>query len=140
MNTKDMLMSIGNDEHKIKLLSCIIDELLEECDEPEKYKKSFHLLIHGPHHTEETIKESGIVIKYTYPEIQRVIMSCGIELPECITKEDVVYAVNTLYKTYYPLIPDLTHAVKFAERYLTEEYPIKHGRAYMEWKNRCIEK
>ena len=38
MTAKDLLSSIGNDEHKINLLSKIIDELLEECDEPEKYK------------------------------------------------------------------------------------------------------
>lgn len=133
-----MLSAIGNDEHKIKLLSGIIDELLEDCEEPEKYKDSFHVLIHGPHHTEETLRESGVVIKYSCPEIQRVMMSNGIELPECITPEDITYTVNSLYKTYYPLIPDLTHAVKFAEKYLTEEYPIKHGRAYVEWKNRCL--
>ena len=41
MNAKDLLSAIGNDEHKIDLLSEIIDELLEECDEPGKYKNSF---------------------------------------------------------------------------------------------------
>lgn len=138
MNTKDLLSSLGNDERKIKLLSEIIDELLEECDEPGKYKNSFHLLIHGPHHTEETLNESGIDIKYTYPEIQRAMMSSGITFHDSITEEDIVFTVNSFYKTYYPLIPDLAHALKFAERYLTEDYPIKHGRAYMEWKNKCL--
>ena len=138
MTAKDLLSSIGNDEHKINLLSKIIDEILEECDEPEKYKSSFHLLIHGPHHTEETLKESGMNIKYNYPEIQRVSMSTGVVFHESLTPEDIVYTVNSLYKTYYPLIPDLTHAVKFAEKYLLEDYPVKHGRAYMEWKNKCL--
>ena len=117
MNAKDLLSAIGNDEHKIDLLSEIIDELLEECDEPGKYKNSFHLLIHGPHHTEETLRESGMNIKYSYPEIQRAVMSSGITFHESLTPEDIIYTVNSLYKTYYPLIPDLTHAVKFAEKY-----------------------
>lgn len=138
MNTKELLCTIGRDEYKISVLAEIIDELLEECAEPGKYKHSFHLLAHGPHHTEETLKESGLHIKYTYPEIQRVMMSSGIECPEGVSKEDVVYAVNSLYKTYYPLIPDLSHAVKFADKYLKEDYPVKNGRAFMEWKNKCV--
>ena len=77
-------------------------------------------------------------IKYSYPEIQRVVMSSGITFHESLTPEDIIYTVNSLYKTYYPLIPDLTHAVKFAEKYLLEDYPVKHGRAYMEWKNKCL--
>lgn len=136
MNTKDLLISLGTDEHKINLLSGIIDELLEECEEPEKYKNSFHLLLYGPHHTEETLNESGITIKYSYPEIQRAMMSSGVVFHESITQEDIIYTVNSLYKTYYPLISDLTHALKFAEKYLIEDYPVKHGRAYMEWKNK----
>lgn len=138
MNTKDLLSAIGNDEHKIGLLAEIIDELLEECEEPGKYKNSFHLLIHGPHHTEDTLKESGMTIKYNYPEIQRCMMSLGITFNECLTKEDIVYVVNSLYKSYYPLIPDLTHAIKFAEKYFLEDYPVKNGRAYMEWRNKSL--
>ena len=138
MNAKDLLSAIGNDEHKIDLLSEIIDELLEEYEESGKYKNSFHLLIHEPHHTEETLRESGMSIKYSYPEIQRAVMSSGITFHESLTPEDIVYTVNSLYKTYYPLIPDLTHAVKFAEKYLLEDYPVKHGRAYMEWRNKCL--
>ena len=95
-------------------------------------------MIHGPHHTEDTLCESGVSIKYTYPEIQRAMMSSGISFDECITPEDVVYTVNSLYRTYYPLIPDLSHALKFADKYLHEDYPVKHGRAYMEWKNKNV--
>ena len=138
MNTKELLTSIGNDEHKINLLSEIIDELLEDCEEPEKYKSSFHLLLHGPHHTAETLKETGMSIKYSYPEIQRVMMSTGVTFSDALTPEDIVYVVNSLYKTYYPLIPDLTHAIKFSEKYFLEDYPVKNGRAYMEWKNKCL--
>lgn len=138
MKTQDLIKAIGNDENKINILSEIIDELLEECDEPNKYKDSFHILINGPHHTEETLKESGIPIKYNYPDIQRIMMSCGINFNESLTKEDIVFTVNSLYKTYYPLIPDLTHAIKFAEKYLSEDYPVKCGRAYMEWKNKKL--
>lgn len=138
MNTKEMLKKIEGDEHKICLLSEIIDELLEECEEPGKYKDSFHLLIHGPHHTKDTLCESGIPVKYSFPEIQRVMMSSGISFDECITPEDIVYTVNSLYRTYYPLIPDLSHALKFTDKYLHEDYPVKHGRAYMEWKNKKI--
>ena len=138
MNTKKLLSSIGNDEQKITILSEIIDELLEDCEDPGKYKNSFHLLAHGPHHNEETLKESGVNIKYGLTEIQRVMMATGVTFPECITQEDIIYTVNSLYHTYYPLIPDLAHAVKFSEKYLTEDYPVKHGRAYMEWKNKCL--
>lgn len=133
-----MLKKIEGDEHKLCLLSEIIDELLEECEEPEKYRDSFHLLVNGPHHTEDTLKESGVPVKYGYPEIQRSMLSSGISFDDCLTQEDIVYTVNSLYRTYYPLIPDLSHALKFADKYLKEEYPVKNGRAYVEWKNRTI--
>lgn len=135
MTTKEILKKIEGDEEKICLFSEIIDEILEDCEDLSKYEDSFHVLIHGPHHTQETLEKSGIPLKYNYQEIQRVMLSSGISFDDCITPEDIVFIVNSLYKTYYPLIPDLSHAVKFADRYINEDYPVKNGRAYTEWKN-----
>ena len=114
-----------------------MEDLLEESKEKKKYEMDLYKLAYGPHFNDEKLKESGVKIKYSTPEIEKLISAHGIKFPECVTMEDVTYTTNYLYHLYYPLIPDISVALRFTEKYIKDEtYPVKYGRAFCDWSHR----
>ena len=138
-STRELIMKLSEegDHDKMVILGDLMEELIENSVDKDEYKYHLHQLLHGPHFDECMLKESGIKQKYGYPEISRFMNALGIEFDECVTMEDVIYTVNHLYFTYYPLISDVNQAIKFAEKYIKDpDYPVHNGRAFMEWSDR----
>lgn len=135
-STKDLILKISQegDRDKMIILGDLMEELIENSKDREEYKYHLHLLLRGPHFDECMLKESGIKIKYGIPEVTRFMNAQGIVFDECVTIEDITYAVNYLYFMFYPLISDINQALKFAEKYIKDtDYPVKHGKAFTEW-------
>lgn len=126
-----------NDLEKMELLQDMMEDLLEKSEDKMKYENELYLIENGPHFNSEKLKDSGIKIKYDIPEIEKLIAAHGTKFPDCVTIEDITYATNYLYLLYYPLIPDISAALRFAEKYIKDEtFPTKHGKAYCEWSHR----
>lgn len=109
-----------------------MESLMEKLDESE-YCEDLYVLENGHHFTDKTLKESGVQVKYSWPDIEKYLGALHIVLPECLTPEDIVWTVNTLYETFHPLITDLQGSLKFAEKYLTDNRWPNHDRPYQEW-------
>jgi hypothetical protein len=138
-NFKEILDHIvkTEDNEKMIILQEMMEDLLEESKEKKKYEMDLYKLAYGPHFNDEKLKESGVKIKYSTPEIEKLISAHGIKFPECVTMEDVTYTTNYLYHLYYPLIPDISVALRFTEKYIKDEtYPVKYGRAFCDWSHR----
>ena len=70
-------------------------------------------------------------------EIEKIMSAHGTKFPECVTIEDITFTVNYLYHLFYPLIPDVSVALRFAEKYIKDEnYPVKYGKPFCEWSHR----
>lgn len=138
-NFKEILDHIvkTEDNEKMIILQEMMEDLLEESKEKKKYEMDLYKLAYGPHFNGEKLQESGVKIKYSTPEIEKLISAHGTKFPECVTMEDITYATNYLYNLYYPLIPDISVALRFAEKYIKDEtYPVKYGRAFCDWSHR----
>ena len=91
INFKEVLDHIvkTEDNDKMNILQEMMEDLLEESTEKKKYEMDLYKLAYGPHFNEEKLKESGVKIKYSMPEIEKLISAHGIKFPECVTTEDV---------------------------------------------------
>lgn len=139
INFKKILDRIveNGDSSEMNLLQEMMENLLEEAKDKKKYEMDLYKLAYGPHFNEEKLMESGIKIKYTVPEIEKLVSAHGTKFPDCVTMEDITYATNYLYHLYYPLIPDISAALRFAEKYIKDEtFPVKYGKAFCEWSHR----
>lgn len=127
----------NNDPNEMIILQDMMEELLEEAKDKKKYEMNLYKLAYGPHFNEEKLIESGVKMKYSIPEVEKLISAHGTKFPECVTIEDITYAMNHLYHLYYPLIPDISAALRFAEKYIKDEtFPVKYGKAFCEWSHR----
>lgn len=136
---KDLLFKIGQegDHDKMEILADMLEFLIDESGNKEQYEYSLHMLIHGPHFDDCTLKKSGVKMKYSVEEISRLVSAQGLVFDNCVTIEDITYVANSLYSMYYPLISDISQTLKFTEKYIKDDtYPIRYGRAYMEWCHR----
>ncbi len=132
----DHIVSTGDTE-KMHTLQDMMENLLEESGDKKKYEMDLYKLAHGPHFNEEKLKESGVKIKYSTSEIEKIMSAHGTKFPECVTIEDITFTVNYLYHLFYPLIPDVSVALRFAEKYIKDEnYPVKYGKPFCEWSHR----
>lgn len=96
----------------------------------DEYSEELQLISEGYHFCPETLEKTGIPIKYTYDNIMKISGSLGIKWPLESTKSDIVFVVNHLYSYYYPLIPDLSTAIRFSEKYINDpDYP-EHDKPY----------
>lgn len=133
---------MDNNVHEIleKITTDHLDELKEwfnnvlpEIDE--HYSEDLRMLICGPHFDKNSLEQSGIKMKYSCEDIIRTINSLGISFDDSVTKEDVIFAVNYLYCEFFPLIGDISSAVKFAEKYIKDSnWPIECGKTYSIWR------
>ena len=131
-----MKISQEGDHDKMVILGDLMEELIENSEEKEEYKYHLHQLLHGPHFDDCMLKEANIKMKYNTSEVSRFMTAQGISFDECVTIEDITYAVNYLYFLFYPLISDINQALKFAEKYIKDpNYPMKNGKAFIEWFN-----
>lgn len=133
MDVKDILTNKMTPEN-IDILSGILEKMLEACPE---YKDDFYVLENGYHFNLRSLHESQIEIKYPWSEIEKHMDALNISFPPCVTQEDVVYTVNSLYWTYFPLISDITGAIRFAEKYIEDKNWPDHNRPYLEWLGIC---
>lgn len=135
-NILDHVVETGDTE-KMIILQEMMEELLEESQEKKKYEMDLYKLAYGPHFNEEKLKESGVKIKYTCTEVEKLVSAHGTKFPECVTLEDITFSVNYLYHLYYPLIPDISAALRFAEKYIKDEtFPVKYSKPFCEWSHR----
>lgn len=135
-NILDHVVETGDTE-KMIVLQEMMEELLEESHDKKKYEMDLYKLAYGPHFNEEKLKESGIRIKYPCSEVEKLISAHGTKFPECVTLEDITFSVNYLYNLYYPLIPDISAALRFAEKYIKDEtFPAKYSKPFCEWSHR----
>lgn len=135
-NILDHVVETGDTE-KMIVLQEMMEELLEESHDKKKYEMDLYKLAYGPHFNEEKLKESGVRIKYSCPEVEKLVSAHGTKFPECVTLEDITFSVNYLYHLYYPLIPDISAALRFAEKYIKDEtFPVKYSKPFCEWYHR----
>lgn len=133
-NIKEALGSELNSD-RIQEIGDFIEDLFKDPEVQKNHGEDLRMLIVGPHFDEETLKDSGVKMKYTCQEIQACLNQHGISFHPCVTKEDIVYTVNMLYCQYFPLIQDLGTAIKFAEKYIKDpSWPVEYGKPYMIWK------
>ncbi len=138
-STRELIMKLSDegDHDKMVILGDLMEELIEKSEDKDEYKYHLHMLLHGPHFDECMLKESGMKMKYGVPEVTRFMAAQGIVFDDCVTHEDITYVANYLYFMYYPLISDINQALKFTEKYIKDvDYPVKNGKAFMEWFNR----
>lgn len=132
----DRIIETGDTE-KMIILQDLMEELLEESVDKKKYEMDLYKLAYGPHFNEDKLKNSGVKIKYTVPEVEKLVSAHGTKFPDCVTIEDITYTVNYLYHLYYPLIPDISAALRFTEKYIKDEtYPTKYAKPFCEWSHR----
>lgn len=135
-NILDHVVETG-DTGKMIILQEMMEELLEESHDKKKYEMDLYKLAYGPHFNEEKLKESGVRIKYSCSEVEKLVSAHGTKFPECVTLEDITFSVNYLYHMYYPLIPDISAALRFAEKYIKDEtFPVKYSKPFCEWSHR----
>lgn len=131
----------SGDEVMLDKLSDLFNDLIDHSDDPTKYSMDLHILEHGYHFNEALYVKAmeGKDPKWTPETVESLISSHGIKLDDykCLTKYDLAYVMNSLYKMYYPLIADSGTAAKFTEKYIKCHYPIKGGRAFAEWMTKC---
>lgn len=131
------------DDVKLNKLSNLIEELIDKAGDIDKYEMDFHLLEHGYHFDEIMYKRAmgeKNSAKWTPETACSLLDSHGITFTNeysSVTKFDKAYVMNTLYKTYYPLIADSSTTAKFTEKYIKCPYPIIGGRAFAEWMTKC---
>lgn len=130
------------DELKMNKLSHLIEELITDSDNPDKYEMDIYLLENGYHFNENMYKRAmeGKECKWTPETANSLLASHGISFTgefEAVTMYDKAYVMNTLYKMYYPLIADSASASKFTEKFIKCDYPITGGRAFAEWSHKC---
>lgn len=115
-------------------LSSMIEKLLRDSPSPEKYEMKLYTLENGYHFNEEYFNKSmsGTDIKWSPDVAESIVLSSGVKFSDCVTKWDIAYVMNMLYKMYYPLISDSSTAAKFTEKYINSNYPIPFGRAFAE--------
>lgn len=132
-----------HDDHvAINKLSCMIEKLIEESDDPMKYEVDLYVLTNGYHFNEETFNKAmeGKEIKWSPDTASSIMSSHNILFTgeyECVNMYDKAYVMNMLYRKFYPLISDSSTAAKFSEKYIKCEYPITGGRAFAEWMLKC---
>lgn len=126
MNVKKIL----SNEENLCYLEEVLVAMLAKCPE---FEDDFYILENGPHFTEKSLEKTKVPIRYPWPEIQPHLDALGITFPECVTQEDIVFTVNSLYETYFPLISDLSGALRFSEKYIKDTRWPKYDRPYQEW-------
>lgn len=123
-------------------LSCLVEKLIEESDDPMKYEMDLYILENGYHFNEETFNKAmeGKDIKWSPETSNSMMNSHGISFTgefEHVTIYDKAYVMNMMYRKFYPLISDPSTAAKFAEKYIKHSYPIPGGKAFAEWMLKC---
>lgn len=131
MDAKGLIDKIvkTEDQRRMKDLQCFMEELIG--DHPEHLER-LEEIAWGPHFSKETLEKSGVEIKYSPESIKKYMEAQGIKVSPDVTDHDIVYCVNYFYKTYYPLIPDLSMAARFTEKYLKSGH-----NPFLEWKWMC---
>lgn len=131
------------DEATLNKLSNLVSELISESGNLDKYEMDFHILEHGYHFDEVMYKRAMSekdAAKWSPETACSLLDSHGVTFTNeysGVTKYDKAYVMNTLYKSYYPLITDSSTTAKFAEKYIKCPYPVPGGRAFIEWMTKC---
>lgn len=139
-NVKNIIKKIVQEGDLVKMekFCCMVEDLIEESNDPEKYIDELYVLHCGYHFNDEKLAESGVRMKWNVNEACSVFSSQGISFDgeyREVTDHDKCYVLNLMYASYYPLISDSSTAAKFAEKYIKDaNYSIKGGKAYAEWK------
>lgn len=134
-NIKEILSSDIMTPDRISELSDFLEDLFQDKEICEKHGEDLRMLLIGPHFDENTLKETGIRIKYDWSEISKAMDSLGISFHPSVTEQDIVYTVNMLCTVYCPLITDVVMALKFAEKYIKDpSWPVEYGKSYLIWK------